>query len=36
MKNIDYFYDKFGVQEYWVVDPETKLVIGFSLNKKQY
>jgi Uma2 family endonuclease len=29
-------YEKFGVQEYWVVDPETKLASGFLLNKNQY
>jgi Uma2 family endonuclease len=29
-------YEKFGVQEYWVVDPETKLANGFTLKKNQY
>lgn len=29
-------YQKFGVQEYWIVDPDTKLVIGFSLSSNLY
>lgn len=29
-------YEKFGVQEYWIVDPDTKLVIGFSLSSNLY
>ena len=29
-------YEKFGVQEYWVVDPETKLALGYALNKGVY
>jgi Uma2 family endonuclease len=29
-------YEKFGVKEYWVVDPETKLAIIFSLKDGKY
>jgi len=29
-------YEKFGVKEYWIVDPETKLTIGFALNSDRY
>jgi Uma2 family endonuclease len=29
-------YEKFGVQEYWVVDPETKLALGYSLKEGIY
>jgi Uma2 family endonuclease len=29
-------YEKFGVKEYWVVDPETKLAIIFSLSEGKY
>ncbi|MBY0434238.1 MAG: Uma2 family endonuclease [Cyclobacteriaceae bacterium] len=29
-------YEKFGVTEYWTVDPETKKANGFLLNKGQY
>lgn len=29
-------YEKSGVKEYWVVDPKTKLAIGFQLVKGKY
>jgi Uma2 family endonuclease len=29
-------YEKFGVKEYWIVDPETKLALGFVLNGNAY
>ena len=29
-------YEKFGVKEYWIVDPETKLILGFSLEAGRY
>ncbi len=29
-------YEKFGVKEYWIVDPETKLALGFALNGNTY
>lgn len=29
-------YAKFGVKEYWVVDPETKLAIGFEWKENGY
>ncbi len=29
-------YEKFGVQEYWIVDPETKLALGYALKEGVY
>jgi len=29
-------YEKFGVKEYWVVDPETKLAMIFALANSKY
>jgi Uma2 family endonuclease len=29
-------YEAFGVREYWMVDPETKLATGFTLQQGRY
>lgn len=29
-------YEKFGVKEYWIIDPETKLATGYALNEAAY
>jgi Uma2 family endonuclease len=29
-------YQKFGVKEYWIVDPETKLGLVFTLSDTEY
>ena len=29
-------YEKFGVKEYWVVNPETKETVGFTLQNGRY
>jgi Uma2 family endonuclease len=29
-------YQKFGVKEYWIVDPETKLGLVFTLSEAEY
>lgn len=29
-------YQKFGVQEYWIINPETKETIGYALNEGKY
>jgi Uma2 family endonuclease len=29
-------YEHFGVREYWIIDPDTKLAIGYALDNAQY
>ena len=29
-------YEKFGVKEYWIVDPQTKATIGYTLDSGKY
>jgi Uma2 family endonuclease len=29
-------YERFGVKEYWAVDPETRLALGFQLKNGKY
>jgi Uma2 family endonuclease len=29
-------YERFGVKEYWIIDPETKKTIGFELKNGHY
>ena len=29
-------YEKFGVREYWIVDPQTKAIIAYTLGSEKY
>jgi Uma2 family endonuclease len=29
-------YERFGVKEYWIVDPQTKIALGYFLENSQY
>ncbi len=29
-------YEKFGVKEYWIIDPGTKVAVGYSLRQGSY
>jgi Uma2 family endonuclease len=29
-------YEKFGVREYWIVDPQTKAIIAYTLDSEKY